>query len=57
MCTGKPEDAASSVESDTEGSEDYQEDFEEEEGQASAAPAQKKNGLQSRGSGAVGRKV
>lgn len=58
--TGKVDDAASSVESesDAEQSEDYQEDFEEEEGQAPAtAAARKKNGLQSGGSGAAGRKV
>lgn len=59
--TGKTDDAASSVESDSdaEESEDYQEDFEAEEGQApAAAAAQKKNVLQSGGSGVVaGHKV
>ena len=57
---GKDDDAASSVESesDAQESEEYQEDFEQEEGQApAAAAAQKKNRLQSVGSGAAGRKV
>lgn len=59
VCTGKVEDAASSsVESDAgESEEDYQEDFEDEEGQASAAATAQKKTLQSRGSGAAGRKV
>lgn len=59
VSAGKSADAASSVEleSDADESEDYQEDFEEEEAQAPSAAAQKKNGVQSGGSGAAGRKV
>lgn len=44
-------------ESDAEGSEDYQEDFEVEEEQSPSLAEQKKNSLRPVGSGIAGRKV
>ena len=60
VSVGKDADAASSVESESDGeeSEEYQEDFEEEQEQTPASTTgQKKNGVQSGSSRAAGRKV